>query len=309
MDVNYPKNNTLKNSKRRNNYTRRLNSKAHRLDYEDKGLKELPVKNENWEFATELNLRGNNLIVLYAYALPENLVTLDVRDCEIKYIIGGFPKTLKTLKLDRNDLKYLPDIPPTVKYTIKHNPISDKTVKDVLGPMLAIKEKTIYWITVDTNERQFKEKERAHINFFSEGDFEIITTTMYLILDLTRVCHRLIDKAHFDTAFILGSRQHIILEIEDGRVIAFSIFNIEPTHIEIQIICSATENRGGGTRIFNTIKGYFTKHKGLEKIKLDSIDEAKGYYEKLGFRLKKEFEEMNENGTVANTYPMEFHRS
>ena len=91
MDVNNtPKNNTLKKSKRRNNSTHRARSKEHILDYEDKGLKELPVKNENWENATKLKLRGNNLIVLYAYTLPPNLVTLDVRDCKIKYIIGGF---------------------------------------------------------------------------------------------------------------------------------------------------------------------------------------------------------------------------
>lgn len=304
MDVNNtPKNNTLKKSKKRNNSTHRASSnQLYSLEQEDDNLENLPINHPEWKNISQLYLRGNKLKVLYAYTLPPQLSILDVRDNGLETIIGEFPKTLKRLKLDRNNLKYLPNIPSSVKYTIKHNPIITKTVQEILNDELFIREKRIFWLSLNTNRKLFTKDEQPYVRFFSKEDFEIITNTMYLILNVDDVCRDSIGTDYIDKILMLNNPQNILIEIEHRRIVAFSVFNIKESHIDIDILCSSERNKGGGTRILNYIKEYFSRHRSLEKILLDSLAGSRAYYLKMGFVNSKIH-------TIHHLRPMEFTRA
>lgn len=300
---NAPKKSTLKSKKRNNSTKRRASSnQLYSLEQEDDNLENLPINHPEWKNISQLYLRGNKLKILYAYTLPPQLSILDVRDNGLETIIGEFPKTLKRLKLDRNNLKYLPNIPSSVNYTIKHNPIIEKTVNDILNSELSITEKKIFWLSLNTNRKLFTKDEQPYVRFFSKEDFEIITNTMYLILNVDDVCRDSIGTDYIDKILMLNNPQNILIEIEDRRIVAFSVFNIKEGHIDIDILCSSEKNKGGGTRILNYIKEYFSRHRSLEKILLDSLAASRAYYQKMGFDNSKIH-------TIRHLRPMEFTRA
>jgi predicted GNAT family N-acyltransferase len=254
------------------------------LEYSNKNLKEFPVDDPNWATATILLMESNNLEVLDASQLPRRLQLLDLRNNKIREVKGTFPDTLETLWLDENKLEYSPTIPSSIKhFTIYENPLKQITIKDIIKDETNLKTKKIYWFTPHTNRGLFKkyELDQLHIHFKSDKEFEVIKDTMDLILNKNTVCREKISHSYINE--IRKTTQHIILEVYNDEVVAFAILNITESYIKVDIICSDLSNKGGGSRIMNIIQAYFEGHKKLQKIILQSVADARAFYEKKGF--------------------------
>ena len=69
------------------------------IDLTDKELTELPTDNDEWEIATIIILRGNQIRELDTSFLPETLEYLDLSDNPLERIVGDFTRFPKLQRL------------------------------------------------------------------------------------------------------------------------------------------------------------------------------------------------------------------
>ena len=275
------------------------------LDFENKGLKELPTDAPDYSNCSILILRGNNLKSLNAKRLPPGLVLLDLRDNAITDITGPFPSTLETLWLDNNKLETLPSVPSTIQYfTSDGNPLKKKKNFIEAETEGATTGKIIRWYTTDAHASSFSPEDLSdlHVRIYPSANFSDIKAELKGFFKET-ICRDKLNTNYIKHAF--DSSTHLIVELEGSSLIAFALldfkFDVEAgkNEIEISTVCSEPSNKGGGSRIVALIKKYFERHhEEVSRITLESIGDSIGFYDKMGFKRCRS----------DNLCPMEFVR-
>jgi len=253
------------------------------LNFEKKDLRELPKKHPKYATAEVLILKDNNLTELNASDLPRNLKILDVRNNKIASITGEYPKTLERLWLDDNKLREVPIVPQHVQIvSTDGNPIKVENLME--KELEGFTDRSLVWMTSDGlqplfNEEDFKIPD-LHFRFYSGAAFGATKNAGKEFME-DSICRGTISRGYLHSS--VERAEHMILDVVGGKIKAVAVFNYNTNDIHVALLCSASDNRGGGSRILKALKDYFHNHPYLDHISLDSVPEAKGFYDKMGF--------------------------
>jgi len=77
-----------------------------------------------------------------------------------------------------------------------------------------------------------------------------------------------------------------MFRIKNGIIQSMCIYNVEDDHIHISYLCSISSKRGLGKELINEIKKKLDDK--INYIELQSVNSAKGFYEKMGFTNEDE---------------------
>lgn len=285
---NTSKNNSKSISKNKSKSGSKNKSQSHNtsvvLTYENKGLTEFPDSDPDWTSTKILLMKSNNLEILDASKLPRNLELLDLRYNKIREVKGEFPETLTTLWLDENQLSQLPVLPATVTaFTYDGNPIVEKNILSNSFNTNKSK-KYLIWFSSENATTKFNDIDinGLNIKFNTDDNFNSIKTSIEKILDKKTTCRDKIGRDYINKS--IKDAENIIVEVLNDTIVAFSVFTIYPASIYIDVICSNQTNKGGGSRIINMILSYFNNHPEYHKITLQSLTDARSFYETKGFK-------------------------
>jgi hypothetical protein len=167
------------------------------------------------------------------------------------------------------------------------NPFKQKDLfKDIVD---GLPERAIIWFHKEKifEGPYFKEEDMSSSSYilkvYDEDTMRKIMTFAEGFIKET-LCHSKLSGQYISSKVINAS--NLLVEIVGGEVVAVAVFKMDENmrQIYVDVLCSAAKNRGGGTRLIKILADYMVTHKNIDKIILESLSTAKGFYEKMGFK-------------------------
>jgi hypothetical protein len=276
------------------------NSEYVELNYDGKGLTELPIYDEKWGVANNISIRDNKIEKISTFDLPSNLMVFDIGNNPLKTIVGKFPAALRVLDLTNTEIDKLPELDISTGgldlLDIRGTPIAKEKGlsnsfslgRSDLTQLYYVPEppvKTIEWVVQEFQRNLFTEDEiyEPYMRFVTTDSFDQRKEELIAkVRGNDNICRKLVGEG-----YIIGKIEesnYYITETLGDELLGLCIFKIKPSSIYIDVICSAVSNKGGGSRIIDIIMNYTNAHYNIKRIDLDSVFDSIGFYEKKGFK-------------------------